>query len=516
MARIDRSFALAGLLCTTLCMPAMANDPLSAIEWLEKRPKQIVVPLSELPQAEVIDEAEVAGSVVTPQITVSPLGAPARAAAGLLPSNVTGLPRTLWQGSDVDTLNTLMTALDVEQYPALQSLLYTLLLAEADPPQTDQGESFIKTRVQKLLDLGALDPATALLERADPEHVELFGLYLDVALLNGDAEAPCAALRAKPSLSRDFAPRIYCDALGQNWDNAALMLATADAIGALKPLDVALLEGFLDPELFDTVPPVPQRPTVLQFRLFEAIGESLPTSSLPREFTATDLAGDAGWKAQLDAAERLARVGAISENRLLGIYASRIPSASGGIWDRVETMQRLETALKSGDPTAILKQLKRAWAKVEEIDLEVPIATLFADALLRVPSTGADTDLISRIALLSPDYESVAQRDTDDPILKVAQSIAIGEPKADNAVAISAAIEAGFSGSGAPARLSEMVADDRLGEAILRAMALTASGAAGDAAALQSGLAFLRSVGLEDTARRTALQVLLLGQRDQG
>ena len=179
-------------------------------------------------------------------------------------------------------------------------------------------------------------------------------------------------------------------------------------------------------------------------------------------------------------------------------------------------MQRLETALKSGDPNAILKQLKRAWGKVKEANLEVPIATLFAQDLLRLPSTGADADLISRIALLSPDYESVAQRETSDATLKVAQSIAIGEPEADSTVLISAAIEAGFSGSGAPARLSEMVADNRLGEAILRAMALTASGAAGDSAALQSGLAFLRSVGLEDTARRTALQVLLLERRDQG
>ena len=516
MTGVKRSITLAGLAWAMFSFPALANDPLSAIEWLEKRPKQIVVPLSEFPQSNTIDEPAVAGSVVTPQVTVSPLGAPVRAAAGLLPSNVTGLPRTLWQGSDVETLTTLMSAIDVEQHPALQSLLYTLLLAEADPPQTDQNESFISARVQKLLELGALDPATALLERADPAHVDLFKLYFDVSLLNGNAEAPCEALRRNPNLSRDFAPRIYCDALGQKWDSAALTLATADAIGALEPLDVALLEGFLDPELFDTVPPVPQRPTVLQFRLFEAIGEALPTSSLPREFTATDISGDAGWKPQLDAAERLARVGAISENRLLGIYTSRIPSASGGIWDRVESMQRLETALKSGDPTAILKQLKRAWGKVKEANLEVPIATLFAQDLLRLPSTGADADLISRIALLSPDYESVAQRETSDATLKVAQSIAIGEPEADSTVLISAAIEAGFSGSGAPARLSEMVSDDRLGEAILRAMALTASGAAGDSAALQSGLAFLRSVGLEDTARRTALQVLLLERRDQG
>jgi hypothetical protein len=123
MTGVKRSITLAGLAWVMFSFPALANDPLSAIEWLEKRPKQIVVPLSEFPQSNTIDEPAVAGSVVTPQVTVSPLGAPVRAAAGLLPSNVTGLPRTLWQGSDVETLTTLMSAIDVEQHPALQSLL---------------------------------------------------------------------------------------------------------------------------------------------------------------------------------------------------------------------------------------------------------------------------------------------------------------------------------------------------------------------------------------------------------
>lgn len=499
--------------CTLLCAalsPAYATDPLSAIEWLEKRPKQIVVPL--VPPTPRADEPAVAGSVLTPEVTVTPLGAPVRAAAGLLPSNITGLPRSLWQSSDADALTTLITALNVEDLPALQALLFTLLLAEAAPPRDSQTAEFMRARVQKLLYLGALDPASALLERADPAHLDLFDLYFDVSLLSGNSDAPCKALKANPNLSRDFATRIYCEARAQEWDIAALTLSTADAIGALEPIDVALLERFLDPEMFEETPQPPQTVSVLQFRLFEAAGESLPTASLPRAFAATDLAGDAGWKPQLDAAERLARVGAISENRLLGIYTSRIPSASGGIWDRVETIQRFETAMTSGDPVAIFKQLRRAWGKMKEANLEVPFAALFTEDLLRLPSTGADADLITRIALLSPLYEQAASRDTSDPTLRAALSVAVGEPKAQSTVPLSLTIQAAFSGAGAPQFLTDMVSEDRLGEAILRALALSMTGAQGDPGALQSGLAFLRSVGLEDTARRSALQLLLLDQ----
>jgi hypothetical protein len=147
---------------------------------------------------------------------------------------------------------------------------------------------------------------------------------------------------------------------------------------------------------------------------------------------------------------------------------------------------------------------------MKEARLEVPFATLFAESLLRLPSTGSDADLTTRIALLSPLYEQAAPRATTSPILKTAQTVAIGEPNSVMTLPLVSAIKVAFSGEAIPQFLSDMVKEDRLGEAILRAMALTATGANGDPGAVQSGLAFLRSVGLEDTARRTALQFLLL------
>lgn len=456
-----------------------------------------------------------AGSVTTPDVTVTPLGAPNRGAAGLLPSSVTGLPRTLWSGSETQVLSALITSLSAEGQPALQSLLYTLLLAEADAPTGGKSADFLRIRIEKLLALGAVDPASALLDRADPAHNDLFDLYFDVALLSGDAAAPCRALRDRPALSRDLARRIFCDARAQEWDTAALTLSTADAIGALSRLDTALLERFLDPELFEDTPfpPLPARPSALQFRLFEAIGEGLPTAPLPRAFAAVDLSGDAGWKAQADAAERLARVGAISENRLLGIYTSRVPSASGGIWDRIEAVQRLETALRSGDPQAILTQTEKAWDLMGDVQLHVPFATLFAQDLLRLPETpGPAADLVTRIGLLSPLYEQAAQRKTDDPLLKAAQGIATGAPEPAPQIPTMTPIYAAFSNATPPVHLTELARTGQLGEAILRAMTLASAGAEGDAGALQNGLAFLRNAGLEDTGRRLALQLLLLGQ----
>ena len=56
--------------------------------------------------------------------------------------------------------------------------------------------------------------------------------------------------------------------------------------------------------------------TPLLFRLHEAIGEPLPTGNLPRSYAVADLRDLAGWKPQLEAAERLAVTGALPANRL--------------------------------------------------------------------------------------------------------------------------------------------------------------------------------------------------------
>ena len=65
-------------------------------------------------------------------------------------------------------------------------------------------------------------------------------------------------------------------------------------------------------------------------------------------------------------------------------------------------------------------------------------------------------------------------------------------------------------GSAAPPDVQAAVAAGRLGEAILIAMHRFQTGAAGEPVALREALAAFRALGLEETARRAALQVRLL------
>ncbi|MDO6585804.1 hypothetical protein Q4543_09745 [Salipiger sp. 1_MG-2023] len=506
--------SLAGSLCAAQGRP---GAPMSAIGWLgsDNVPTVMPAPAPMIP----LKEPPTASSGASPEVETLPLGAPSPGAAGLLPMSVTGLPRSLWGSSETGTLSSLLAAVDPSE-PALSALLFTLLLAEADAPvAADGGARFLASRLDRLLAEGAIDPALALIEQAGQiETPILFERWFDLALLAGRDDAPCAALQDQPELSDDLPTRIYCAARRGDWDHAATVLGTAQALGQLSERDGELLLRFLEPELAEGSPPVPvpPRPTPLQFRLFEAIGEALPTQPLPRAFAATELSGTSGWRAQLLAAERLARRGALSENRLLGIYSDRKPAASGGVWDRVSAVQKLDAALATGRSDLVGPALVKAWPQMRSAGLLVPFAKLFGPRLAELTLSGRAATLATRAELLSDAYEPAAQKlAAPKGLMATVAAVAQGEPPAfvpDGGT--QGAVARAWSGATPPEALRNMLAEGRLGEVILRAMALLSSGAEGNHEDLTEALATLRAVGLEDTARRAAIQLLILS--DEG
>lgn len=483
---------------------AQETAPLSAIDWLGQVPTvKVEIAPNEPPVAD-------AGNV--PDIEVGELNAPGKEAVGLLPSNVTGLPATLWQESYSEVLATQLKAQSAEALPAMQALLYTLLLAEANPPisgnATKQTDTLLLARIDKLIELGALDQANALITLANASTPALFERWLDVTLLIGEEDRACQAQSEAPHLTPDFGTRIFCLAREGAWQSAAVTLNTVKSLDLVSKETSDLLLRFLDPEVFEEEPLLVavSSPSPLHFRLYEAIGEPLSTRNLPRAFAHSDLLETSGWKARLDAAERLARVGAIPENRLFGVYGEGRPSASGMIWDRVSAFQKFDRAFQQNDTDLIEKTLPNAWLAMKDARVEVLFARKFAADLEKLQFSEKNSQLLREILLLSPLYESVTSIDETDFLIGLAK----GQPPKNDSDPVRQAIADAFHGSGVPQTLSNHLARGQLGSVILQAMTLFSKGADGDLASLTNALATFRAVGLEDTARRAALQVLLL------
>lgn len=479
------------------------QEPLSAIEWLSQG--------VELPMR---IEPPVSSDMQTPQVTVSPLDRPSKDPVGLLPGNVTGLPPTIWSTSHEQTLVDLVREEHTDTLPAARDFLKILLLAEADPPQgAGTKNALFLARVDTLLDLGAIEQAQALIEQAEPDTAPLFRRWFETALLTGTEDNACAVMGRRPFMAPTPSARIFCLARNGDWNTAALTLNTHRALGDITAAEEALLARFLDPELFEGEPPLP-RPadvTPLVFRMHEAIGEALITTNLPLGFAHADLRVTTAWKAQLEAVERLARHGAISENVFQQVYTARTPAASGGIWDRVAAVQRFDNAVNAGDLQRITASLPAAWTAMQAARTEIPFAKLYAPALQGLALTGDANEIAFHLGLLSPEYETFAINAANgghDPFLialarGVPQEVRVTTPR-------ELAIQQAFNGSLPPQRLQGLIREAKLGEALLHGIALFHQAYTGDQRALTDALALFRFVGLEDVARRAALQLVLL------
>lgn len=479
------------------------DAPISAIDWLSDVVRQ--------PTVTPPDRSGIPDSAAVEEITVAPLDALAMDAVGLTPAERTGFPRAFWADSSSVVLAGVLRDMPVDLPVPARDVLMRILLAELDPPvDTGADHVLFLARIDTLLRFGALDQAQALLERAGARAPQVFRRWFDVSLLTGNDDRACAALRAAPDIAPTFSARIFCLARGNDWAAAALSLETAAALGFLDPAEDELMARFLDPELFEGQPidRLPDPITPLSYRMLAALGEAPPASALPLAFSQALMVPTQGWKPRIEAAERLARTGGITPGQLFALYTEREPAASGGVWDRVAAVQDIDLALLSGDVQAVSDALPAAVAQLKAVGLLPVFASFYADRLARVPLDGDSADLAVRVIMLTPGAEAAADR-ADDPMLAaLARGMSF---KTAGHGPLAEALSEAFADQGAPLPLpyGPLVRQNRVGEAVLRALAAVAAGPLSDPDDVSAALRVMRRLGFEGEARQIALHLVL-------
>ncbi len=425
-------------------------------------------------------------------IVVESLDRPVPDTVGLADPAAAGLPGAMWSASEAQTLARQLSAIGAPRLQPTQELWQAMLVATADAPQGSGGESFFLARIDALMGAGAFDPARRLMERAGYDRPGIFRRWFDLALLTGQEEAACARMRAAPRITPTYPARIFCLARSGDWPAAAVTLETARALAVVTPAETDRLARFLDAYAEGVALPPPDRPTPLDYMLYEAMGEPLRSAALPLPFAHADLRHHIGWKARIGAAERLARAGGIDPDRLWEVYGEHDPAASGQPWDRVAGAQALSRAIAAGDTDAIADRLPPVWADMRAAGLASVLARNVAPDLDPAALDGPAADIARRIRRL-------AERDPPRP-----------DPTGD--AGLDAAIAAGLDGQAATGRGAELLADGRTGEALLFAIELLDLGAQGNLDALRDGLATLVAAGQDGVARRAATAIALTGK----
>ncbi|MDD9976349.1 MAG: hypothetical protein OXQ30_01255 [Boseongicola sp.] len=497
------------MLATNLTWAQGANEPLSAIDWLSDS-----VTLSPgLPEA----QKESLGGAPVRDVTVAPLTDDATRQVGLRDPVSIRLPNDLWGANSAAELTTMLGRIQPGRHHQVREFLVDLVTTRFEAPvDSISDNSFLLARVDALLNLGRLDLAEQMLAAADASDPDFFRRTFDIALLQGTEAAACDAIQENPDISPTFPARIFCLARNGEWDVAALTLGTAEALGILSPEEDALLLRFLDPDLFegDPVPPPPDQVSPLLFRLYEAVGERISTDALPVAFAHSDISATVGWKTRLHAAERLAVAGAISSDTFSQVLSERKPAASGGVWTRVEGLQCLMTSLEAGDSTAVSQKLPTVWNSAVDMGYGPVLADLILPDLNRLDLTEKAKATAFEIALTNWNLVSAKKWVPAGRSERSLLAVAEGRPFA---MAVSSALDQSIQRALVGARPSDRYAfdieDNRRGAALLNSLSVLALGSDGDPAALGDALTVLMSLGLDDGARRIAVDILLEASR---
>lgn len=487
-----------------------ADTPLSAIDWLSEAIVDTDRPANEA--SDITDNASVQ------DITVKPLDAVNLDSVGLFPASKLQLSSNFWGNSETsEILVQIRNAELISAFPALSDFVKSILLSEAQAPINSDGSIFL-ARVDALLALGDLDAATALLQASNIEKPELFRRWFDISLLTGTESNACDSLRKNGEYAPTYQARIFCLARNGDWTAAALTLNSAETLNVITTDEYDLIARFLDPDLYegDPLPTTSGTPSPLIFRMFEAIGEPFSTKELPRAFAHADLRPISGWKARLEASERLARVGALPSERLLATYLERSPAASGGVWDRVRHVHTLNTALKSVDPDRVSVLLPAAYQAMSEAGLGYPFADLYAGQLNELSLTGPAQSIAYRLALMSDKIgtDNIRLPDQASPFDVFLKATIDGNP---NSVAPISdprvqAVRDGFSSSQLAMVYRLLLHEGRTAEALLLAAHEFNSGRDGDLELITRALRLFRHVGQHELAQRIAVQYLIMEQ----
>jgi hypothetical protein len=464
-------------------------------------------------QSELITLDKRLSGITIESIQKTPLPSFQPDAIGILTSKQTGIPQQFWGNSDPNVIARLIEPYFDYTLPEITALWQRIALSEIDAP-TKQGKSgkILSARIAHLLNAGALDQAEALLKQAGPTTSNLFHQTFEVGLLTGRAQTACSNMLRNPSLSPGLKARIFCLARENDWNAAALTLTAALTLNQISELDAELLSLFLDPEIFDEAnpPPAPVPLTALDFIMREALAMPRSGQALPLAFLHQDLQRETGWRNQIIAMERLVRSQALPSQRLITLYQEGIPSASGGVWTRVAAVQKLLLAIEDGQSTKISKALQDAYRDLNAVGLSFVLSDIAANDLNGKSLSPKGERVRFHLQVLHPNaaelIKKVTPQSATDAFIK---AILLGKiPQSANSE-MQSAIRAAFNGTTSSNSLILDAKQGQMGEAILNSMTNLVKSHYRDPAAVETTIAALRIAGLEDEARRIAIQVML-------
>jgi hypothetical protein len=288
------------------------------------------------PQPEAPSTLQSEGEADAPRgFRVEGLAPPGIDTIGLAGPAEGGFDQSLWTGSDGELILTLLRRLPVAtRNPPLRALARRLLMTGAPVQGLAEPGSVLGARAERLLAMGDLEGASALLDRvpATNEDSQIARLVVQAALLRGDPETACSrAADIAPTSDAAFWAKvtIYCRLVDGDQEGASLGLALLRDQGQTDDEAFFALVEMIAAGQPATVPLGPGGPSAIHVALYRLADLPLPPQALVS--ASPELLAVAAREPSLVAddplavAERAFLVGALSADGLAEQYRAAAP-----------------------------------------------------------------------------------------------------------------------------------------------------------------------------------------------
>ena len=322
-----------------------ADEPMSAIDWLEKKINDPPVFFTYPSEIDKNNDIEIE-KIVLPNISKNSIG--------IYPSIKIGINSDLWKNSNEIEISAILEKIKISDLYYLNRLLKRILLIESDPPiivddKKFSGTLFLRQRILKLIQMGALDDAEALILDANPTFdPNLIDLWSDISFLTHRFERFCNAVLKGYYNSLDPTNKIICLARSGDWNAAALSLATYSSINEIDSDHEKLLINYLDHEadleIINNQICDKDKPTIIYLCNFSNINMQIPNYGV--KFLYNNLGKGKSIRSRILASEELVKSGALNPSILFSTYKIKQPSTSGGVWARTKLVQELNRIIQ--------------------------------------------------------------------------------------------------------------------------------------------------------------------------
>ena len=164
---------------------------------------------------------------------------------GLISIERTKFPSDLWINSSEKVLSEKLNSMPDLTLNSTNKIFKRLLLVDAKPPSNsigvkNMGYLFLLSRIDQLINLGAIDEVEEILNYIKEPSIELMKRKIQVAFLNGRLSKTCDLASKYPNFEGMLQFKIICLVRKNDWQAAALAFTAVSYTHLTLPTSVTV------------------------------------------------------------------------------------------------------------------------------------------------------------------------------------------------------------------------------------------------------------------------------------